>query len=225
MKRPSIPDTDSIRELAEFWDTHDVADFEDYLEEVHEPVFERAGTPGVIIFGLVSVPIELMMPTRSNGEPRLVELAVESFVPADMLPPAELSNCVEVRADRGGEKAYSLLVQAMKAEDLRAIVEFWHQERVQGARFLLRLIDNAMVFERCSSAVLDTCAPGASDLRLGELDLARALVRQLSSGIYEQQRDLREKRLGQEGVVRLEDWIADRKTESTAHLERKKQRS
>jgi hypothetical protein len=36
-----IPDTDSIRELAEFWDTHDVAAFEDQLEEVHEPVFVR----------------------------------------------------------------------------------------------------------------------------------------------------------------------------------------
>ncbi len=36
-----IPDTDSIRELAEFWDTHDVAAFEDQLEEVHEPVFAR----------------------------------------------------------------------------------------------------------------------------------------------------------------------------------------
>ncbi|MDQ3011735.1 MAG: BrnA antitoxin family protein [Acidobacteriota bacterium] len=36
-----IPQTDSIRELAEFWDTHDVTDFEDELEEVTEPVFER----------------------------------------------------------------------------------------------------------------------------------------------------------------------------------------
>ena len=36
-----IPDTDSIRELAEFWDTHDVTDFEDTLEEVADPVFVR----------------------------------------------------------------------------------------------------------------------------------------------------------------------------------------
>lgn len=36
-----IPDTDSIRELAEFWDTHDVAPFQDQLEEVHKPVFVR----------------------------------------------------------------------------------------------------------------------------------------------------------------------------------------
>jgi hypothetical protein len=38
-KKPQIPETDSITELAEFWDTHDVTDFEDELEEVTEPVF------------------------------------------------------------------------------------------------------------------------------------------------------------------------------------------
>jgi len=36
-----IPQMDSIQELAEFWDTHDVTDFEDELEEVTEPVFVR----------------------------------------------------------------------------------------------------------------------------------------------------------------------------------------
>ena len=41
MKRPNIPQTDSIQELAHFWDTHDVTDFENELEEVREPVFER----------------------------------------------------------------------------------------------------------------------------------------------------------------------------------------
>jgi len=30
---------DSIEKLAEFWDTHDLTDFEDELEEVTEPVF------------------------------------------------------------------------------------------------------------------------------------------------------------------------------------------
>lgn len=37
----SIPQTDSIQELANFWDTHDVTDFEDQLEEETEQVFER----------------------------------------------------------------------------------------------------------------------------------------------------------------------------------------
>jgi predicted DNA binding CopG/RHH family protein len=37
----TIPQTDSIQELARFWDTHDLTDFEDELEEVTEPIFER----------------------------------------------------------------------------------------------------------------------------------------------------------------------------------------
>ena len=37
-----IPDTDSIRELADFWDTHEVTAFDDQLEEVVDPVFTRA---------------------------------------------------------------------------------------------------------------------------------------------------------------------------------------
>lgn len=39
--RPKIPQTDSIQELTQFWDTHDLTDFEDQLEEVTESVFER----------------------------------------------------------------------------------------------------------------------------------------------------------------------------------------
>ena len=40
MNRTNIPQTDSIQELADFWDTHDLTDFEDELEEVTEPVFD-----------------------------------------------------------------------------------------------------------------------------------------------------------------------------------------
>jgi len=37
----ALPETDSIQKLAQFWDTHDLTDFEDELEEVAEPVFEH----------------------------------------------------------------------------------------------------------------------------------------------------------------------------------------
>ena len=40
MNTTKIPQTDSIAELAQFWDTHDLTDFEQELEEVTEPVFE-----------------------------------------------------------------------------------------------------------------------------------------------------------------------------------------
>ena len=37
-----IPQTDSIQELAQFWDVHDLTDFEEQLEEVSGTVFERS---------------------------------------------------------------------------------------------------------------------------------------------------------------------------------------
>ena len=37
----ALPETDSIQKLVQFWDTHDLTDFEDELEEVAEPVFEH----------------------------------------------------------------------------------------------------------------------------------------------------------------------------------------
>lgn len=36
-----IIQTDSISELARFWDTHDLTDFDEELMEVTEPVFDR----------------------------------------------------------------------------------------------------------------------------------------------------------------------------------------
>jgi len=39
--RRKLPNTDSIEELARFWDTHDLTDFEGDLVEVGEPVFMR----------------------------------------------------------------------------------------------------------------------------------------------------------------------------------------
>jgi hypothetical protein len=39
MKKTKLPQTDSIQELARFWEKHDLTDFKDELEEVTEPVF------------------------------------------------------------------------------------------------------------------------------------------------------------------------------------------
>jgi predicted DNA binding CopG/RHH family protein len=49
MKPPKMPHTDSLEALARFWDTHDLTDFEDELEEVHEPVFEHRAEEMVTI--------------------------------------------------------------------------------------------------------------------------------------------------------------------------------
>ncbi len=47
MKARKIPSTDSIDELARFWDSHDLTQFKDQLEEVGGPVFKRA--PGTTV--------------------------------------------------------------------------------------------------------------------------------------------------------------------------------
>jgi predicted DNA binding CopG/RHH family protein len=52
MKKPKLPKTDSIQELAEFWDTHDLTDLEQDLEEVAEPLFARRTA--------IKVPLELL---------------------------------------------------------------------------------------------------------------------------------------------------------------------
>jgi hypothetical protein len=49
MKRPSLPQTHAIENLARFWDRHDLTGFEDELEEVKSPVFARSGRTSVII--------------------------------------------------------------------------------------------------------------------------------------------------------------------------------
>ena len=41
MSTKKMPQTDSIQELARFWETHDLMDFEDELEEVTQPVFSQ----------------------------------------------------------------------------------------------------------------------------------------------------------------------------------------
>jgi hypothetical protein len=40
-KMSQLPRTDSISELAAFWQAHDLTDFEDELIAVSEPVFQR----------------------------------------------------------------------------------------------------------------------------------------------------------------------------------------
>ena len=49
MKMPKIPKIDSIEELARFWDTHDLTDFKDDLEEIPEPIFERGAEVAVTV--------------------------------------------------------------------------------------------------------------------------------------------------------------------------------
>jgi hypothetical protein len=42
IRKHRLPNTDSVEELAGFWDKHDLTYFADELQEVREPVFVRA---------------------------------------------------------------------------------------------------------------------------------------------------------------------------------------
>jgi len=46
-----MPKTDSIQDLATFWQRHDLTDFDDELEEVPGPVFQRAHVVSVPLSG------------------------------------------------------------------------------------------------------------------------------------------------------------------------------
>ncbi len=73
MKSKRIPGTDSIEELARFWDSHDVTELEDQLEEVREPVFQ--GQPSVS-FRIRLSPEELESLRRIASERGLEEAAL-----------------------------------------------------------------------------------------------------------------------------------------------------
>jgi predicted DNA binding CopG/RHH family protein len=42
MKKSKLPNAKSVEKLAEFWDSHELTDFEPQLEEVAKPVFVRS---------------------------------------------------------------------------------------------------------------------------------------------------------------------------------------
>ena len=69
MSSQKIPETDSIQELARFWDTHDFTDFEEQVEEVTEAVFARAR---VVKIHLQPEEIEAV---KRIGEPKGVAVA------------------------------------------------------------------------------------------------------------------------------------------------------
>ncbi len=74
MNTTRLPQTDSIAALAEFWDTHDVTDFLDELEEVTMPVFERAGKDEALVS--ILLPQEDLVILQEMARARGVEQAV-----------------------------------------------------------------------------------------------------------------------------------------------------
>ena len=84
MKRQRIPQTDSIRKLAQFWDTHDVTDFDEELEEVTEPVFrpKRKAVVTVRLAASEAAALRRLAKSRGVGAAALIQEWVRQKVQA-----------------------------------------------------------------------------------------------------------------------------------------------
>ena len=72
MKKSKLPKIDSIEKLAEFWDTHDLTDFEDELEEIAEPVFVRGSAIKVHLKSQEAEAVEQMAQARGVSPDELI---------------------------------------------------------------------------------------------------------------------------------------------------------
>lgn len=69
---PKIPKTDSIEELATFWQRHDLTDFENEIEEVPGSVFQRTHIIGVPLTGDEHQAVRDAEASRGMGEAALI---------------------------------------------------------------------------------------------------------------------------------------------------------
>lgn len=72
MNDKQIPKTDSIEELAHFWDTHDLTDFQNQLQEVQEPVFVGEKTVTVHLDREEAEAVKKLAESRGVGDAELI---------------------------------------------------------------------------------------------------------------------------------------------------------
>lgn len=77
MKKSKLPKTDSIQELAEFWDTHDATDFESEMEEVAEPVFVRRAAIKVPLESAEAEAVRQMARAKGVSQEELIRTWVQ----------------------------------------------------------------------------------------------------------------------------------------------------
>ena len=79
MKKAKLPKTDSVQKLAEFWDTHDLTDFEDELEEVPEPVFVRGSAIKVHLESREAEAVQQMAQAKGVSREELIHAWVREL--------------------------------------------------------------------------------------------------------------------------------------------------
>jgi hypothetical protein len=80
MSDPKLPKTDSIEELAQFWDTHDLTDFEGELEEVTEPVFDSDSTFTVHLDPKKADAVRQIAESTGHPPAKLIQLWVDERI-------------------------------------------------------------------------------------------------------------------------------------------------
>jgi predicted DNA binding CopG/RHH family protein len=80
MKRNKLPKTDSIEKLAKFWDTHDVTDFEQDLEEATDVVFERATSIKVVLQPKEAEAVQQIAQTKGVSQEELIHEWVQKKI-------------------------------------------------------------------------------------------------------------------------------------------------
>ena len=83
MNRKRILQTDSIQELAHFWDRHDLMDF-DELEEVDRPVFERQTIVTVRLEQEESQIVKALAQSRGISHAKLIQQWVVERIQASL---------------------------------------------------------------------------------------------------------------------------------------------
>ena len=148
--------------------------------------------------------------TFTDEELRALEVAaseaidIQEFVPLAKVDPIYFENAHYLGPDKGAEKAYQLLAEAMRATGLVAIAQ--HVARGKEQLVLLRPLDHGLVMHTLyyvdEVRPFAEVEPGTIAVRPAEIDLARQLVTQLSTEEFrpEQYRDHYRERL--EEVVR-----------------------
>lgn len=76
MKKAKLPQTDSIQELARFWEKHDLTNFADELEEVTEPVFAGGDSISLHLQSRDARKVRELAESRGVSQAELIQLWV-----------------------------------------------------------------------------------------------------------------------------------------------------
>jgi DNA end-binding protein Ku len=142
----------------------------------------------------------------TDAELRAVEAAasptidIHEFVPLDRVDPIYFENAHYLGPDKGGEKAYRLLSEAMR--DTKRVALAQHVSHGKEHLVLIRPYDGGLVMHEMYyadevRAFSEIPADGAVKLRDSETDLAKKLIEQLSAAEFrpDQYRDEYRERL------------------------------